>query len=333
MPNERITGIRRSVAIVGAGAIGGWLADALDRAGWQVSLVARGATLTALRRQGLCVERNGESRTFHPAAGTPADLGVHDYVFLTVKAQHLSGLAPQLGPLFGDQTTVISGTNGIPWWYFQDFAGPLENQSLQSVDPDGAQAKMFSHGRILGCVVHATARAIAPARVQVVAGDRLILGEPNGNIGARVEDMVQSLRLGGVHAEASRRIRLDVWTKLWGNMNMNPLSAVTRSGTARMLADRDVHELCLRMMEEMQQCGQRLNLNPSITAMERMGITGRLGDFRTSMLADLEAGHELEYGPQLGAVVEIAERLALPAPFCRSILGLIRLLNDTLVPS
>lgn len=326
MTNEARDG-RPSAAIVGAGAIGGWLADGLDRAGWRVSLVARGGTLTALRANGLRVEREGESRTSHPASGAPADLGVHDYVFLTVKAQGLSSLAPPLTPLLGEGTVVISGTNGVPWWFFQDFAGPLENHSLASVDPGDAQARTFPRKHVVGSVVHATVRVTGPAQVQVVAADRLILGEPDGSISQRVLDLAQALRAGGIPSETSECIRLDVWTKLWGNMNMNPLSALTRSGTATMLADPDVHELCLRMMEEMQQCGQRLNLHLPMTALERTAITRRLGDFQTSMLADREAGHDLEYAPQLGAVVEIADRLGVPVPFCRSILGLIRLLS------
>jgi 2-dehydropantoate 2-reductase len=331
MTEDNTPGARpRAVAVVGAGAIGGWLADGLDRAGWRVSLVARGDTLAALRTQGLSVERDGEVRRSRPAAGTPLELGVHDYVLLTVKAQSLPGLVPQLTPLFGNGTVVISGTNGIPWWFFQDFAGPLKDLHLDAVDPGEVQSKAFRRDDILGSVVHATARVVAPARIQVVAADRFILGEPSGAMSARVQEMVAALRTGGIKAESSTHIRLDVWGKLWGNMNMNPLSALTRSGTATMLADSEVRDLCLRMMEEMQRCGERLNLRLPMTAVERTAITRRLGDFRTSMLADLTAGNELEYAPQLGAVVEIAERLAIPAPFCRSVLGLIRLLSASL---
>lgn len=323
----------RSVAIVGAGAIGGWLADGLDRAGWRVSLAARGDTLAVLRAQGLRVERDGEVRRSHPAAGTPAELGVQDYVFLTVKAQSLSSLASQLSPLIGDGTVIVSASNGIPWWFFQGFAGPLADQRLDSVDPKGEQARVFPRGRVLGSVVHASARADAPAQVQVTAADRLILGEPDGSLSTRLRELVEALRGGGINAEASERIRLEVWAKLWGNMNMNPLSALTRSGTAAMLADAEVRDLCVRMMEEMQQCGRRLDLDLPMSAMVRVAITRRLGNFRTSMLADLEAGNELEYAPLLGAVVEIADRLGVPAPFCRSVLGLVRLLSAALHPA
>jgi 2-dehydropantoate 2-reductase len=175
--------------------------------------------------------------------------------------------------------------------------------------------------------VHASARVLAPGHVQVVAADRLLLGEPNGEVTDRLQAVVNGLRSGGVNAEISQRIRHDVWAKLWGNMNMNPLSALTRCGTSKILADADVRELCIRMMEEMQVCARRLDLQMNITPAERIAVTQRLGDFRTSMLADLEAGRPLELAPQLGAVAEIAQRLDVPAPFVRSILGLTRLLS------
>jgi 2-dehydropantoate 2-reductase len=316
-----------TVAIVGAGAIGAWIADAFDRADWPVSLLARGTTLAALRSTGLRVERDGETRRSKPRAGSAAELGEHDYVFLTVKAQMLADLAPSLRPLIGPNTVVISGTNGIPWWFFQDFGGPMKNQSLNAVDPDLSQERAFPRQRTWGSVVHASARVLAPAHVQIVAADRLLLGEPGGEVTNRLQAVAAGLRSGGINAEISRRIRHDVWAKLWGNMNMNPLSALTRCGTAKMLADADVRELCVRMMEEMQLCAQRLGLQMSMTPAERIAVTQRLGDFKTSMLADLEAGRALELAPQLGAVAEIAQRLEVPAPFVRGVLGLTRLLG------
>jgi 2-dehydropantoate 2-reductase len=315
-----------SAAIVGAGAIGAWIADALDRAGWRVSMLARDETLSALRTRGLCVERAGETRHSRPRAGFAADLGAHDYVFLAVKAQVLPSLAPQLTPLIGSSTVVISATNGIPWWFFHDFGGSLENQHLQSVDPQLSQDRTFPRKRTLGSVVHASAKVVGPAHIQVVAADRLILGEPDGAVTERVQAIAAGLRAGGINAEVSPRIRLEVWAKLWGNMNMNPISALTRCGTRKMLTNPQVRELCSRMMEEMQACGRQLGLELSMTPAERIAVTQRLGDFKTSMLADLEAGRPLELAPQLGAVVEIADRLGVPAVFCRSILGLAQLL-------
>ena len=314
-----------SVAIVGAGAIGAWLADAFDRAGWRVSIVARGATLDAVRTAGLHVGQAGEIRISRPSAGSPSDLGVHDFVILSVKAQVLSELAPQLQPLIGPATVIVSGTNGIPWWFFQNFGGPVANRTLQSVDPGGSQARVFPPDRTLGSVVHASVRVESPGHVQVVAADRLILGEPSSASSARLDSLVQALRAGGINAQASTDIRRDVWTKLWGNMTMNPLSALTRRGTSTMLANAEVRELCIRMMQEMQLCARRLNLAVAITPEERIGVTQRLGDFKTSMLADIEAGRPLEIDPQLGAVVEIARMLDIPTPFLQAVLGLTRL--------
>jgi 2-dehydropantoate 2-reductase len=316
-----------SIAIVGAGAIGSWLGDAFDRAGWRVSMVARGATLEALRRSGLRVARDNEIRSSHPRAGSADEIGLQDFVALSVKAQFLPELTPQLSPLFGPSTVVISATNGIPWWFFQDFAGPLENATLDSVDLGGTQQRIFPKDRTLGAVVHASVRAVTPGSVQVVATDRLILGAPNGSRPPQLQAVVHALREGGINALTSNAIRAEVWGKLWGNMTVNPLSALTRSGTAKLLADTEVRELCIRMMEEMQLCGQQLNLKLSMSAAERLGVTLKLGDFKTSMLADIEAGRPLELEPQLGAVVEIAQRLNVPTPFLRSVLALTRLIS------
>lgn len=314
-----------SVAIVGAGAVGSWIADGFDRAGWPVSMVARGATLDALRATGLLVMRDGETRISQPRAGSAGELGRHDYVFLTVKAQLLPALAPGLSPLIGPGTVIVSATNGIPWWFFHDFGGPLANRRLRSVDPDGSQAQTFPRERILGSVVHASAHAVSPASVRVDAADRLILGEPSGEKSQRLAEVVAALRKGGINAQAADRIRHEVWAKLWGNMNMNPISALTRCGTARILGCADIRELCAHMMEEMQLCAQRLDLRIDMTPAMRIGITQRLGDFKTSMLVDLEAGRPLELDPQLGAIVEIADLLKIPVPFSRSILALTRL--------
>jgi 2-dehydropantoate 2-reductase len=318
-----------SIAIVGAGAIGSWLGDAFDRAGWRVSMVARGKTLECLRASGLQVVRGSESRTSRPRAGSAHELGVQDFVALTVKAHYLPELAPQLSPLIGASTELISGTNGIPWWFFQDFGGPLANQALRSVDPYGSQQRTFPKDRTLGSVIHASVRVISTGHVQVVAADRLILGTPNGMSSPPLASLLKALRDGGINAEASNDIRREVWSKLWGNMSLNPLSALTRRGIATMLADADVRELCLRMMEEMQLCAQHLNLSVAISAAERLEVALKLGDFKTSMLADLEAGCPLELDPQLGAVVEIASRLNVHTPYLRSVLALARLASPS----
>ncbi|HEY2465587.1 MAG TPA: 2-dehydropantoate 2-reductase [Steroidobacteraceae bacterium] len=317
-----------SVAIVGAGAIGSWLSDAFDRAGWRVSMVARGATLEALRSSGLRVAQGHEVRCSRPRAGSAHEIGVQDFVALAVKAQLLPELAPQLSPLIGPSTVVISATNGIPWWFFQSFGGPLENTTLDAVDRGGSQQRIFSKDRTLGAVVHASVRAVSPGHIEVVAADRLLLGAPGGGRPQHLQAVVQALQAGGIRTETSNDIRAEVWSKLWGNMTINPLSALTRSGTGKLLASTEMRELCIRMMEEMQLCAQRLNLSVSMSAAERLGVALRLGDFKTSMLADVEAGRPLELEPQLGAVVEIADRLDVSTPFLRWVLALARLISE-----
>ena len=263
-----------------------------------------------------------QNRASRPRAGSAVELGVHDYVFLAVKAQLLPQLARDLSPLIGPSTVVISGTNGIPWWFFHDFGGALANQSLTAVDPDHSQEQAFPRERIFGSVVHASVRVASPANVRVVAADRFILGEPGGAVSPRLESVVNALRAGGINSHASDCIQREVWTNLCGNMTMNPISSLTRCGTSKMLANADVRELCVHMMDEMQRCAQRLNLGVAMSPAERIAVTQRLGDFKTSMLVDMEAGRALELDPQLGAVVEIARLLDIPAPFLRAVLGL-----------
>ena len=303
------------------------MADALERAGWRVSMAARGATLEALRTSGLSLTQAGDTRISRPQSGSPDELGVHDYVLLAVKAQALPQLAPSLSPLIGPTTIVVSGTNGIPWWFFHDFGGPLANQSLRSVDPQGTQERAFPRQRTLGGVVHASVRVVAPAAAQVVSADRLILGEPGGESSARLQALVSAFRTGGINALSSPRIRHEVWSKLWGNMTINPLSALTRCATTKMLSSPDVRDLCVRMMEEMQNCARRLDLQVAMTPLERIAVAQRLGNFKTSMLVDLEAHRPLELDPQLGAVIEIAALLEIPTPHLNSILGLARLIS------
>ncbi len=319
-----------AVAVVGAGAVGLWLADALDCAGWRVSIVARGSTLAALEADGARVERAGTVRVSRLAAGPPSVLGAQDYVLISVKAQQMPAVAPLLTPLLASGTVVVSAMNGIPWWFFQDFKGPLKDRQIESVDPSGSQARLLPRTGTLGAVVHASIRTTAPGRAHVLATDRLLVGEPSGQITARVMTLVRALSAGGINAEASADIRRDIWSKLWGNMNMNPISALTRSGTGEILADAEVRALCARMMEEMAACGQRIDLPISMTVQERMDVTARLGNFQTSMLSDVESGRPLEIGPQLGAIVEIAQQLGVAAPFCRAVLGLTGLLSARL---
>ena len=318
------------VAVLGAGAIGGWLASALAEAGIQVSIVARGATLAALRTSGLRVLRDDTERTHHLPAGDAAELGPQDFVIVATKAQDVGAAIPQITALLTANTCVVSALNGLPWWFCQEFAGPLNNTILESVDPGGCVAAAIEPRRAVGCVVHASVARTAPGAIRIGKVDKLLFGEPGGAPSERVARLCAAFSRAGIAAIASPQIRLEIWAKLWGNMNMNPLSALTRATTGRMLDDADIRALCLRMMEEMAAAGACIGLPFAMSATDRMAITRKLGDFRTSMLGDLENGAELEFQPQLGAVVEVARRVGVEAPFCESVLGLIRQLSESM---
>jgi 2-dehydropantoate 2-reductase len=315
------------VTVFGAGAIGGWLAGTLGRAGVAVSVAARGAALAALQRDGLRLIEAGRSWQCAVTAAEPAALGPADLLVVTTKAHDLPAAADALRALIGPETRVVALLNGLPWWFFQGFEGPLRDARLQTVDPGGQLAAITGSSPIIGGVVHASVEREQPGCVRVIRTDRLILGEPSGGRSPSLRWLVETLVRGGVPAEVSGDIRRDIWLKLWGNMNMNPLSALTRATTDRLLDDPEVRALCLQMMMEMAACGDRLGLHLGMTPATRMDVTRRLGDFKTSMLQDLEQGRRLEYEPQLGAIVEVAHRLAVPAPFCEAVLGLIRQLS------
>jgi 2-dehydropantoate 2-reductase len=311
--------------VVGVGAIGGWIAGLLADAGWDVSLYARGSTLAALRAHGLRVARNGQEKTYRLAASDRAEeLGRPDYVITGVKGQSLPAVAPAIAKLLGPQTAVVPAINGIPWWFFQVPGVPLSGLELASVDPEGAVSRAIAPGRVIGCVVHASAWMREPGAIDVQGEDRLIFGEPDGNSSPRCEALAQALAGSPVTSVVSPNVRHAIWIKLWGNMCMNPLSVLTGATTGPMLDDPGVRGLVRAMMLEMQALGARIGLALDMTPDDRMAITRKLGDFKTSTLRDAEAGRSIEIEPILGAVVEIADRLNEPVPFMRSVLGLVR---------
>lgn len=315
------------IAVFGVGSIGGWFAAALSRAGAQPTLVARGATLDNLQREGLRITQSGTTQQLSVRSARAHDLGPQDLVLLTIKAQQFSAALEELQPLLGPQTCIVTVMNGIPWWFFRGWPGPLQDVVLQAVDPQQRAAQLLAGQAVVGCVVHASVRSSRAAEVSVGSVDRLIFGTPDGKPSAPLHWLTNTFPRAGIPAHVSERIRDDIWLKLWGNMNMNPLSALTRSSTAPLLADSDIRELCRRMMQEMVAASVRLGLHLPHDPDERIAITRRLGDFKPSMLQDVEAGRPLEYAAQLGAVVEIAQRVGVAAPFCAAILALTRLLS------
>lgn len=314
------------VTVIGAGAIGGWLAAGFAAGGAEVALLARGATLAALRRDGLVLREGAGERAFRLAASDdPAALPVPDLLVLGLKGQELPAALPLIRDCTGPGTVVLSAQNGVPWFFLQGFGGPLRDAALESVDPGGALAAALPAARVLAMVVHAAATAEAPGVIRLVKADRLPVGAPAGE--GPVDQVVATLRAGGLPAEASAAIREEIWRKLWGNSNMNPLSVLCRATLSDMLDEAGVRGLAEAMMAEMDAIGVRIGLPSLGSIAARMEVTRRIGAFRTSMLQDWEAGRRLELGPILGALVEMAERLGQPAPVMRGVHGLVRLLD------
>jgi 2-dehydropantoate 2-reductase len=314
------------VCIVGAGAVGGWIAGMLADAGADVSLLARGATLAALKASGLRVRRKGAQSAYRlKVESDAAKLGKPDVVIVAVKGQGIPALAPAIATLLAPDTIVVPAVNGIPWWFFQVADVPLAGVSLASVDPDGAVARAVSTQRVIGCVVHASAWTPEPGVVEVQGEDRLIVGEPDASDTPRCRALAAAFGRSTANIVVSDNIRRDIWTKLWGNMTMNPLSVLTGATTARILYDPDARGLVRAMMLEMQRLGTAIGIPIAMSPDERMDVTRRLGDIKTSMLRDFEAGREIEIGPILGALAEISDRVAEPAPYLHAVLGLLRL--------
>lgn len=317
------------VTVVGAGAIGGLLAAGLTQGDCEVSVLARGATLAAIRAQGLRVIA-GDSEAAYPvrAADDAAQLGEQDVVVLALKAQLLPELAPTLGPLIGARTTLLAAMNGIPWWFLHGFEGPLKGRTLESVDPGGAVSRALPPAQAASCVVHLAASTDAPGVVRRGRGNQLILGAPDADSGTLRADhlshLAQIWRAAGIEVALSDQIRREIWVKLWGNMNMNPISALTGATVDKILDDPYTHGLVLQMMDEAVAVGSRLGLDTGMSAAERSVITRKLGAFKTSMLQDVEAGRPLELEPILGVFPELGRKLGVPTPHCDAVYGLLR---------
>jgi 2-dehydropantoate 2-reductase len=319
------------ITLLGAGAVGGWLAAGLARGGAQVSVLARGATLAALRTHGLRYAEGDRAEAIPVAASDdPADLPPAEFLVLGLKGHDLPAALPLIRRALAPDTLVAAVQNGLPWWFTAGFGGPVEGAVLESVDPGGALAAALPVGRVLGGVAHVGSLVEAPGQVRVMKADRMLFGDPTGAHGGALAGLVDTLVRGGVPALSVPDIRMEIWLKLWGNATMNPLSALSRADMLAMLDDPGVDGLIRAMMAEMAEIGARIGLAVSQDIEARLEVTRRLGAFRTSMLQDLEAGRRLELGPILGALVELAARTGVPAPTIRGVHGLARLLAGRL---
>ena len=317
--------------IVGLGAIGGLLAARLAGAGHEVSALARGATLAVVQREGLTLVEGAaghEQRRQVPirVSNNPAALGPQDVIIVAVKTTALPDVADSVAALLGPETAVLSAMNGVPWWFFHGLAPELAQMNLQSVDPDGRISRAIPAQRVVGCVTHLSAATPAAGTVRSVAGNRLIVGEPSGAATTpRTLAIVAALREAGFDVESAVSIQQEIWFKLWGNMTMNPISALTGATSDRILDDVHVRGFMSRCMVEAAQIGERIGLPIAQDPEQRHALTRKLGAFRTSMLQDMSAGRPLELNALVASVIEIGRQVAVPTPNIDALFGIARL--------
>ncbi|HET9642972.1 MAG TPA: 2-dehydropantoate 2-reductase [Burkholderiaceae bacterium] len=313
--------------IYGAGAIGGLIGTRLALyGGVQVSALARGATLLALRQHGWRLRQGGKLlQAGAHASDHPAELGPQDLLVIAVKGPAMAEVARRIGPLLKPETIVLPAMNGVPWWFCEGLPGIAGASALESVDPGGFIAQAIPVSHVIGCVVHAAAAMPEPGLVEHRMGHGLIIGEPQGNETPRVQRLRDLLTGAGFEVTLSDRIRRDTWYKLWGNLTMNPVSAVTGASADRILDDPLVREFCSASMREAAAIGALLGCAIEQTPEERHAVTRKLGTFKTSMLQDVEAGRMLELDAIVGAVRELGQRVGVATPNIDTLFGLARL--------
>ena len=319
------------VAIVGAGAIGGWLGVRLSHTGCIVSALARGDTLAALQRDGLQLHQDGKLQGAPVEASASAvALGVQDLVIVAVKAPSLAGVARGIAPLIGRHTVVLTAMNGVPWWFFNGFGGERAGTRLKAVDPTGEIDRAIPARHLIGGVVHASCSVDAPGVIRHHFGNGLIIGEPSGEASERVAALAALLQRAGLNATVSPQIQKDVWYKLWGNMTVNPVSALTGATTDRILGDELVRGFISSVMLEAKAIGARIGIPIEQQPEDRHAVTLKLGAFKTSMLQDVQAKKPVELDALVTVVRELGQLTGVPTPFTDALLGLSRLQAQTL---
>ncbi|MBS0319694.1 MAG: 2-dehydropantoate 2-reductase [Proteobacteria bacterium] len=319
------------IAIVGTGAIGGFLGTRLAHSGADVIAIARGATAAALRTHGWRMDTGG-ARMQAPAEiyDDPVRAGVVDVVIVAVKGPALPSVARTIAPLLGPGTTIVSAMNGVPWWFPASLPRLAAQPTLAAVDPDGALLAAMPLARVIGCVVHLAASTSEPGVVRHALGQRFIVGEPDGRATPRLAALVDALRAADLDVDVAPAIQQAIWYKLWGNMTMNPVSALTGATMDRILDDPLVNRYCLAVMAEAAAIGEAIGCPVRETGEARNAITRKLGAVKTSMLQDTEAGRPLEIDALLAAPREIGARVGVPTPNLDALLGLIRLKAQSL---
>jgi 2-dehydropantoate 2-reductase len=314
------------ICVFGAGAIGGYMGAKLALAGADVSLVARGPHLAALQARGLTLIEDGASVTL-PVRATDdaASLGPQDYVILTLKAHSVPGVVGQILPLLGPDSTLVSGVNGVPWWYFHRHGGPFEGHRLATVDPGGVQWDGFGPDRVLGCVVYPAAEVAEPGVVRHIEGNRFSLGAPSGEVSARATTLSKALQAAGLKAPVRPRLRDEIWVKLWGNLSFNPISALTHATLDVLCTDPGTRGVARAMMVEAQAVAETLGVKFPIDVDRRIDGGAAVGAHRTSMLQDLLAGRPMEIEALVGSVAELGRLTGVATPTVDAVLALVRL--------
>jgi len=312
------------ISIYGAGAIGGYLGAQLALAGEDVTLVARGPHLEAMQRDGVRLLIDGAERVAHPrCTPDPAEAGEQDYVIVTLKAHSAPSIVDAMQPLLGPETAVVSAVNGVPWWYFHKLDGPWEGTRVESVDPGGVQWAGIGPERAIGCVVYPATEVVEPGVIRHLDGNRFTLGEPSGEKTERVKALAKALIGAGFRAPV-RRIRDEIWVKLWGNLSFNPISALTLETLDVVATDSGTRAVSRAMMLEAQAIGEKLGVRFPIDVEKRIDGAAAVGAHRTSMLQDLERGRPMEIDALVTAVQELGRLVAVPTPTIDVVLALVQ---------
>ena len=316
----------KKICIYGVGAVGGFVGALLARSGCDVCAVARGATLEAVKNNGLRLEMDGETITQSiTASDSPADLGVQDLVIVAVKAQSLPSVAEGIPALIGPQTTVLTAMNGVPWWFFDGFGKSCEGLQLKSVDPTGSVAAAIPSSQVVGGVVHGSFSLNEPGFARHGFGKKIIIGKPDGTTAKPLPELAKLLGDAGMEIDITDTIQREIWFKLWGNMTMNPVSAITGATCDKILDDPLVNRFCLNIMAEAAQIGAVFGCPIEQSGEERNALTRKLGAFKTSMLQDVEAGRRVELDALVTSVQEIGRHAGIDTPNIDTLLGLARL--------
>ncbi len=313
------------ICVYGAGAIGGLLGARLARAGEDVTLIARGPHLAAMRGKGLKVTGIGGDFTVSPrATDNAAEAGVQDFVIVAVKAQAVPAIVDKMKPLLGPQTAVVMAVNGVPWWYFHGIDGPLRDRRLSSVDPDGKQWNLIGPQRAIGCVVYPAAEITAPGELRHVEGERFSIGEPDGSKSERIVALSKALIGAGFKSPVKTDIRSEIWVKLWGNVAFNPISALTGATLKRICEDAGTRACAKAIMLEAQAVAAKLGITMPIDVEKRIDGAAGIGEHKTSMLQDFERGRPIELDAIVGAVAELGRIVEVPTPMIDAIYALTR---------